>query len=489
MGDPCRDARTPTKLHGKLDLLEVYASPDSKLTHAVNQLGGKAVRYTFSHGDLSTPQGQRGLLHLIARTRPRHVWMAPECSAWCSWSRFNQGRSLSSHDRISQLREASRVHLRLCRVIMKIQLNAGRHFHMENPGSSEMWQQPEVDEICQRTMPAYFDQCRFGLRHPQSRDRFMRKTTRIQTSSLILMERLDGQFCRKDHEHTPIAGSCKTSSGRLQLSRYAAFYPKSLAQAIAKQIVFHQDQPVDTVLTHVDLSDAELHEACPVDALEPPSKRAKATIVPNSESRDTSEQPQRLDREREEAARDDTPDAKRARNRDMTEERQDEVEEPLIHDAFNQLQKMLPKSGARSFDADNSIVQQLQAVFTDMTIREMKACKGVERYLTGSLEHPLRRTLVQSRLDRSQVVDLGMERWRDLPKLKRTRKAIPSHIMVCLFGHPKETSDLTAENPKTTIPVALDERLTRKTQIYGKSSALFLSKPPKKASCWECTKS
>ncbi|CAE7227129.1 GIP, partial [Symbiodinium sp. CCMP2456] len=51
----------------QLDVLEVYASPDSRLTNWVNSMGGRAMRFTSQDGDLSTPHGQRVLWELLQR--------------------------------------------------------------------------------------------------------------------------------------------------------------------------------------------------------------------------------------------------------------------------------------------------------------------------------------------------------------------------------------------------------------------------------------
>ena len=61
----------------QLDLLEIYAYPDSRLTEAINEMGGHAQRFTRQDGDLSTPAGQRRLYELLQRTQPKHIWMAP----------------------------------------------------------------------------------------------------------------------------------------------------------------------------------------------------------------------------------------------------------------------------------------------------------------------------------------------------------------------------------------------------------------------------
>ena len=71
---------TSQKAFGKpVDLLEVYAQPNSRLAEEVERLGGKSERFTKEHGDLSTFDGQVQLLRMMCRLRPNHIWVAPEC--------------------------------------------------------------------------------------------------------------------------------------------------------------------------------------------------------------------------------------------------------------------------------------------------------------------------------------------------------------------------------------------------------------------------
>ena len=48
-------------VHEQLDVLEVYADSDNRLTQAILSLGGRARRFTVRDGDLSTIEGQRRL--------------------------------------------------------------------------------------------------------------------------------------------------------------------------------------------------------------------------------------------------------------------------------------------------------------------------------------------------------------------------------------------------------------------------------------------
>ena len=227
----------------KIDLLEVYASPNSRLVEAVRQKGGKAERFTIEHGDLSTDAGRKELLRTIDRLKPRHLWMAPECLPWCAWNRFNQYRSQQGFERVQNLQEESRKQLRFCSLLCKLQVHHGRHFHVENPDQSGMWQQEAMKFVVMHSRAIRFDQCRYGLRHPITQ-LLMKKATRVQTTSEKVVRQMDGRFCDRKHEHSPIAGSFRTGAGSVQVSRFSAFYPVILARSIAKALMEEHDQPV-----------------------------------------------------------------------------------------------------------------------------------------------------------------------------------------------------------------------------------------------------
>ena len=238
-----------------ITFLEVYAETNSRLSEMVTKLGGKAERFTKEDGDLSTVEGQRKLLQLIHRIKPEHIWMAPECGPWGSWSRFNANRSLVGYHKVQKSREESIKHLKLCNVVMKMQVSESRHFHLENPLHSELWNQKEVQDILVNTRTILFDQCRYGLRHPETQEH-LKKGTRLQSTSLCMELRLNNKFCKGDHSHAPIAGSCRFQSQRMNLSRFCAFYPNILAKTFAKAICDETLPPLclldDHEIHHID---------------------------------------------------------------------------------------------------------------------------------------------------------------------------------------------------------------------------------------------
>ena len=121
----------------QIDLLEVYADPNSPLTDAVIRQGGKAMRFTKQDGDLSTHDGQKKLWQWIDKYQPKEIWTAPECGPWGPWSRFNLARSLATNELITRARESEMCHLNLCLQLCRYQVRRGRHFHFEHPQTSE----------------------------------------------------------------------------------------------------------------------------------------------------------------------------------------------------------------------------------------------------------------------------------------------------------------------------------------------------------------
>ena len=247
-----------------LDVLEIYAYPNSQLTSVAQSSGLHAERFTFEDGDLSTVAGRVKLLTTVLLKQPRHVWLAPDCGPWSPWSRFNALRSVQGFHRVDQAQLASLVHLKLCNLICKIQLSAGRHAHIENPWTSGIWRRRELEDFLTASLPARLDQCMFHLRHPETKDP-MEKKTRVQTSSREMWLELDNRICDKFHEHAPIAGQCHFKGHEIAVSKFAGHYPRTFAKAIVRGIIRSKEGPIEKPIFHVEHLEIE----------EPPAKRAR----------------------------------------------------------------------------------------------------------------------------------------------------------------------------------------------------------------------
>lgn len=355
------------------------------------QQGLKARRFTLQDGDLATEAGQVSLLSIILREEPEHVWLSPECSPFCNWSRFNMNRSLSCHKKIQLSRDQARVHLALCNLVAKLQIANSRHVHMESPWTAETWKQPELAEFLSASYAACLDQCQFGLKHPESHNP-MQKKTRIQTTSRDMLLVLDSRVCKREHTHSQISGRCTWKGKSISVSRFAASYPRLLAKAIIKGVVATCAPPDDHAKCYV------------VDSKhpdEPPNKRPKYHNIqgPGSYS--------------------------------------DDHDTQKWIPIFECLRKELPKSGIKTWtNSQHDFFKLVQSMMPEHRIGAIKAGKGLDKYIIGDnpwlKSLPRRRTLALRRFT-LKIEDLGQDHWAKLSKQQQVRRAVPSHILVCVF--------------------------------------------------------
>lgn len=286
MTDPCSH---------QIDLLEVYADPNSPLTDAINRRGGRALRFTKQDGDLATSQGQNKLWSWMNKYQPKEVRVAPDCGPWGAWSRFNLNRSVEAFDRTHQLRETEMAHLDLCHQLCKYQVKCGRQFHMEHPKGSEAWTTPSGIEIQKHTQEVLLDMCAFGLKIPGT-TKYLRKFTKIQTTSPEMWKRLHMNLCPTNHEHIPIAGSNLINGKSTKISRSCASYCQGFANKVASAVVpktvHHQGQSQEAFVIRekpdrIDLDEEDEHvnkRARSSDAAEMPSESTRpiSDVAPRS---------------------------------------------------------------------------------------------------------------------------------------------------------------------------------------------------------------
>ena len=219
----------------QLDLLEIYAYSDSRLTQKVQDLGGLAQRFTKDHGDLSTAEGQRELWNVVQRTQPKHIWVAPDCRLWGSWSRFNAARSDTFNQAMLEGRQNRQTHLQLCTKLFEWQKRHRRAFHFEQPAGSVMMQEESLKPIVTGTQKVNVDMCAFGLQTPVSR-RPIKKATTILSTSPSLIRSLITKQCPGHANHQPVAGKLRELGGRA-VSQYVASYCPGFAEHVAKHLL------------------------------------------------------------------------------------------------------------------------------------------------------------------------------------------------------------------------------------------------------------
>ena len=214
-------------------LLEVFAFPQSQLTHQAQELGFSASRFTKEDGDLGSPKGQEILWQRIRDKQPYHIFVAPDCSPWGSWSYLNIARSPLTALRIQEERIRQRKILALCSRICEYQVQRGRHFSMEHPRGSLAWRQSELKPVIRCTHAAEFEMCAFDFRMSPRSPRIQKRTT-IRSTSLEILRSLKEKRCNGDHPHMKIEGSVRCAGQRVPVSKWTASYGRRFATHLAK---------------------------------------------------------------------------------------------------------------------------------------------------------------------------------------------------------------------------------------------------------------
>ena len=216
---------------------EVMCSPNSPLTHQVQQGGKSAFRHGLAQGDLSTQPGRMGLFQSVARHRPKHIWYSPVCGPWSSWSRLNSSRSLEHQKEYQLKRQELLYQFALGIALYRHQISQGDHFHWEQPQRSLMLKLPCLSEIHDHTQACEFDMCRAGNLMDPENGLAMKKGMTIITTFPPLYQRFHCMTCKHDHQHQPIEGSFRQKNGTCMLrSQFTEVYPRKFARAVAHVI-------------------------------------------------------------------------------------------------------------------------------------------------------------------------------------------------------------------------------------------------------------
>ena len=232
------------------------------------------------------------------------------------------------------------------------------------------------------------------------------------------------------------------------VSRFAAFYPTGLAKRIAKGIMHRNHQHVDFPIFPIDTIEDEITER--------PTKRSRKedNSGEGEVSQDHLSLPKTSSPPKGSFLRR-TVRKKHLKEKEIIDRKIESKgsEQPWLT-VFQQLKQKLPRVGAKEFRADSSIFQDIQTLCPEMNARQVIGCKGVEKFLREDSNHTHRHTIVMKRFT-NEIIDLGCEAWADLTQAQQRRKAIPSHIMVCVFGSLKEGA---SSSPAPAVPNAVSEQ-------------------------------
>ena len=409
----------PKEYHrtSRSDLLEVYCSSDSELTKQCLKEGKIAYRFGLKQGDLRHAEGRHRLYDHLMLHRPRDVWVAPSCRAWCKWSQFNMMRSIETAQKIMFAREEDEVHMMLCSALFDFQQWRSElcHFHLEQPGGSEMLYQGELEEIYQQCIWSKCDQCVAGnLIHPSTR-KPMKKSMQILTTSKILACTLEKLKCQGDHDHSVIAGSTKIGNMKCSVSSITELYTATFAKRVCRAMQASQRTFERQHLTTLPV----FHSQEETGEHDPKRRRLE---VKQGRPRSYEPDPSSL--------------------LEPVETPADDLAHPTLEDLLQNALKEAPRVGKTILE-NGTLFKQFESVFPEKAIRVIELCKGVDRYRKPPInlmpeEAPLRRSIGLDRDKLTMFDTQAWECWEKQSKRSLCSKSPPARLLVTLFAKERE---------------------------------------------------
>ena len=154
----------------------------------------------------------------MTKVKPRYVWLAFPCTAFCCWVRLNPSQGC---DLAGRRREGKR-RLRTTQAA-QLQKRLGGHVALENPLTSLAWR--DTDLAAELSQPPWLsvqlDQCAVGLTGPAGGLRL--KPAAIRNTCPAMAQALNLR-CSGDHPHEVVEGKATGLS---------AMYSAQLARRIA----------------------------------------------------------------------------------------------------------------------------------------------------------------------------------------------------------------------------------------------------------------
>ena len=111
----------------------------------------------MSEGDLRKPEARMRLFQIIMLKCPKHLWYSPECGPWSMWNFLNMNKSVELEEKLMNKRFDHVWQIALGLILYRWQVSHGSHFHWEQPGGSDMFKFPELEELQQ-----FCERCRFN---------------------------------------------------------------------------------------------------------------------------------------------------------------------------------------------------------------------------------------------------------------------------------------------------------------------------------------
>ena len=170
--------------------------------------------------DLTNPATQRKVCEYVDLVKPLVIVMAPICAPYSPLGRLNQVINQDAWHRSLSVASPIAKH---CGVLAKRQLEGNRHFLVEQPVGSTLFQVQPWPAVVKdsRSLSLTFDQCQVGqtaFGYPA------KKRTELIASARELLEPFVGKTCPGNHSHQVLTGAAASQAQR---------WPVEMCQRIA----------------------------------------------------------------------------------------------------------------------------------------------------------------------------------------------------------------------------------------------------------------
>eukprot|EP00435_Cladocopium_sp_Y103_P048141 s730_g14.t1 len=218
-----------------IDCMELFGG-QGLTTYILSKFHGlrTGVNFEMMCGvDLSKQADVQYLFAYIRRNKPKVVLLAPPCRGYSKWGHLN--RKINPEAGV----ESQKLSVPLARLSGDVaieQLNNQRHFFVEQPHGSGLYQEPPWLKLKDFMYTAVFDQCMTGLRMLKPPFLPVRKSTECKASHPALLMFLQNLKCDGSHEHAHI-GSWGSGSRHTVKSSDMQVWPRELCERIAAGVV------------------------------------------------------------------------------------------------------------------------------------------------------------------------------------------------------------------------------------------------------------
>ena len=421
-----------------IDLLEVYCSSESQLTHQSLKQNLRAMRFGLREGDLRYFEGRCKLYDILIKYRPRSIWLSPKCKAWCKWNQFNAARSPISAEKVQRAREEDSVHLLLCDALFQLQVCRGSQFHthLEQPIGSDMLFQEELHTLLEHSLRTRCDQCAAGqLKHPES-GMLIQKGTQILTTSKIMAQYISSFRCPRNHQHAQIAGNFKNKDGKGEpLSSYTELYTASFGHKIAKTLaaIRQVKEPSVAVSEHV------FHEHSLEGAEEPDPKRRRVTGKSPTP-------PAFVDSASSNSGVVDS-------SADVPQDSKTQDIETCYPDILQKASQIAPRVGKLVLEHGDTF-DMIQNACPGHQVRVVELCKGTDRFRAPPIklaagEAPLRCTFGTHRPSLEPTEFWSWVSWEKMSNRQMKAKSPPTRLLVTVFARSIDEHNNKRQNTET----------------------------------------